>query len=140
MYEILPHLYLSNYEDVKKIPPERDIFVINCTKDLDMIKTQGGGTRLYVDDDPSSEQTMTENIPLMLRYIDDHITREKDVVVHCFAGQQRSAAVVATYLVQMKGFTINQAVDFIKSKKSDAFLDGVHFMNSIKVLFPDKTN
>lgn len=96
-----------------------------------MISTTGGGTRLYVDDHPTSEPTMRAMIPVMVRYIEDAIS-QKDVVVHCFAGQQRSAAVVAAYLMKIQGFTPEQAVEFIKSKKPDAFLGGVHFMDSLK--------
>lgn len=94
-----------------------------------MVSTTGGGTRLYVDDHPSSEQTMSEMLPLMVRYIE---SAGKDVVVHCFAGQQRSATVVAAYVMRQTGWTPEQTVEFIKSKKPDAFLGGVHFMDSLK--------
>lgn len=128
MYEIIPNLYLSSYRDVYG----DDFFIVNCTKDLPMINTKYGGTRLYVDDHPSSVDTMTKNMPLIVNYIDDQLKKGHKVVVHCFAGQQRSAAVVAGYLILKKGFTYQQAIDFIKSKKQDAFLGGVHFEESIK--------
>lgn len=127
-YEIVPHLYLASFEDAKEFAGS-DVFVINCTKDLPMISTQGGGTRLYVDDSPSSAPTMDTSLGLMVRYIEN---AGKDVVVHCFAGQQRSATVVAAYLMRQTGWTPEQTVEFIKSKKPDAFLGGVHFMDSLK--------
>jgi hypothetical protein len=127
-YEIFPHLYLASFEDAKEFAGS-NVFIINCTKDLPMVSTTGGGTRLYVDDHPSSEQTMSEMLPLMVRYIE---SAGKDVVVHCFAGQQRSATVVAAYVMRQTGWTPEQTVEFIKSKKPDAFLGGVHFMDSLK--------
>lgn len=129
MYEIIPNLYLSSYRDV---PQNEDVFIMNCTKDLPLTQSKYGGTRLFVDDSPMSEQTMTQNIPLMVEYIDDQLRQGHPVVVHCFAGQQRSAAVVASYLIIKKGFSYDQAVSFIKNKKPDAFYDGVHFEKSIK--------
>lgn len=129
-YEIVPHLYLASFADTKEFEGS-DVFVINCTKDLPMVQTKGGGTRLYVDDHPSSEQTMSSSLNLMVSYIHDHVSQGKDVVVHCFAGQQRSAAVVAAYLMKHKGMTKEQAIKFIKTKKPDAFLGGVHFMDSL---------
>lgn len=133
MYEIIPNLYLSNYRDVvNSIDSDSEYFVINCTKDLPMVKTKYGGTRLYVDDSPLSEKTMTKNLPLMTRYIDDQLKKGHKVVVHCFAGQQRSAAVVATYLITKKGYSYDDAIKYIKRKKHDAFYDGVHFEESIK--------
>lgn len=131
MYEIIPHLYLASYVDAKQAEGS-DMFVINCTKDLPMIETKGGGTRLYVDDTQRDAYLMTANLPIMVRYIDDQIRSGHDVLVHCFAGQQRSAAVVAAYLTEVKGFTLDQAIELIKSKKPDAFVDGVHFMQSLK--------
>lgn len=127
-YEIFPHVYLASFEDAKEFAGS-NVFIINCTKDLPMVSTTGGGTRLYVDDHPSSEQTMSEMLPLMVRYIE---SAGKDVVVHCFAGQQRSATVVAAYVMRQTGWTPEQTVEFIKSKKPDAFLGGVHFMDSLK--------
>ena len=129
MYEIVPHLYLSSYRDV---PHDGDFFIINCTKDLPMVPSTYGGTRLFVDDLPTSLDTMTQNIPLMVTYIEDQLNQGHDVIVHCFAGQQRSASVIAAYLINEKGMSYDQAVRFIKSKKPDAFYDGVHFEESIK--------
>jgi hypothetical protein len=128
-YEVFPHLYLASFEDAKEF--SGDVFLINCTKDLPIIYTKGGGTRLYVDDHPSSEWVMSSSLSLMVRYIDDQLKNGKDVVVHCFAGQQRSATVVAAYIMRQTGWTPEQTVDFIKSKKPDAFLGGVHFMDSL---------
>jgi protein-tyrosine phosphatase len=130
MYEIIPHLYLSNYPDARNVP--RDFFVINCTKDFPMVNSQSG-TRLAVNDDLQKESIdiMTHNLPLMIRYIDDHVSKGHNVLVHCAAGQQRSAAVIAAYLMKTKGFTVDQAIEFVKSKKPDAFLTGVNFMESL---------
>ena len=67
MYEIIPNLYLSNYRDVvNSLDGDSEFFVMNCTKDLPMVPTKYGGTRLYVDDSPTSEKTMTKNLPLMV--------------------------------------------------------------------------
>lgn len=130
MYEIIPHLYLSSYRDVQNVPS--NFFVINCTKDLPMMKTDLGGTRLLVDDHPTSMNTMTRHMKMIVEYIEYFLKQDENVVVHCYAGQQRSAIIVAGYLVLKKGYMIDEAIEYIKSKKSDAFLDGVHFMDSLK--------
>lgn len=131
MYEIVPHLYLSNYIDAKSVP--QDFFVINCTKDLPMVNSKYG-TRLAVNDDlrPESIEIMRRNIPLMTRYIDEHVSKGQNVLVHCAAGQQRSAAVVAAYLIKYRGMSIDEAIKYVKSKKPDAFLSGVNFIEALK--------
>ncbi len=133
MYEIVPHLFLSSFRDAD---PSSDFFVINCTRDLPMIQTHGGGTRLLVDDDPVNySDKMTQNLPLMVRYIHDHVSRGHNVLVHCYAGQQRSAAVVAAYLIQYENMSVDEAVSYLKTKKPDAFAGGVHFMESLKSFY-----
>ncbi len=131
MYEIVPHLYLSNYIDAKSVPG--DFFVINCTKDLPMVNSKYG-TRLAVNDDlrPESIEIMRRNIPVITRYIDEHVSKGHNVLVHCAAGQQRSAAVVAAYLIKYRGMSLDEAISYVKSKKPDAFLSGVNFIEALK--------
>ena len=134
IYEIVPGLYLSNFksalDDIGILP--RNTLVINCTKDLPMVKA---GMRFAVDDSPSSENDMTRSLPVIVEHIDKTIRVEhRTVLVHCAAGQQRSAAVVAAYLLyRNRNYTVDDAVRFIRSKKPDAFMyGGVHFENSLK--------
>lgn len=127
LYEIVPNrVYLSNFPDARR-EAQRDMFVFNCTADLPMV---GRGIRLAVNDDlrPESIEKMTRSLPVVVPYIDKY----KRVLVHCAAGQQRSAAVVAGYLMYKYNYTMDQAIRYIKSIKPDAFLGGVHFEKSLK--------
>lgn len=124
MYNIIPRLYLSNFYDAKTVP--NAWYVINCSKDLPMVSTYG--MRLAINDDLSQEafRTMHASLPMIIRRIDNIRNSGGDVLVHCHAGQQRSAAVVAAYLMS-KGMSKDEAIRYIKSRKSDAFLTGVNF-------------
>ena len=127
LYEIVPNrVYLSNFPDASR-EVQRDMFVFNWTANLPMV---GRGIRIAVNDDlqQDSIQKMTRSLPIAVPYIDKY----KRVLVHCAAGQQRSATVVAAYLMYKYNYTVPQAIQYIKSKKPDAFLDGVHFENSLK--------
>lgn len=123
MYFIIPQLYLSDYEDAKTAPSHW--FIINCSKDLPMV---GQGMRLPVNDDLSFEamSTMQKALPQIINTIDKIRSEGGNVLVHCFAGQQRSAAVVAAYMMS-KGMSRQDAILFVQRKKPDAFLTGVNF-------------
>ena len=55
------------------------------------------------------------------------------VLVHCMAGRQRSAALVAVLLVRMGVCgTVDDAVAFVRSKKRDAFFPAVNFELAIQ--------
>jgi protein-tyrosine phosphatase len=54
------------------------------------------------------------------------------ILVHCHAGMQRSAAVVAMYLILTQGMTADEAMAFIKSKRPIAFFPSANFEKAIR--------
>jgi protein-tyrosine phosphatase len=65
----------------------------------------------------------------ILENIHHALQKNKPVLVHCFAGMQRSCALVACYLIKYYDFTPKNAIDFIKSKRPIAFFGRVNFMD-----------
>ena len=131
MTEIIKGLYLCSWEDAKRIVPTlRNLLVINCTKDLDNLIDNV--YRINIDDRQNPEDTLELNnvINEVVDLIDNHL-KTGNVVVHCLAGRQRSAAVVASYLIKFHGKSVNESIDFVKSKKRDAFFPFINFMDTI---------
>ena len=55
----------------------------------------------------------------MQQYIDEYISKGMNVLVHCHAGMQRSATMVAVYLMVKYGCNdIDNIIYFIKSKQN----------------------
>lgn len=131
MYEILPRLYLSNYHDALKKTPSR-AFVVNCTKDLAFVNDYG--VRVPIDDDQSQDAMygLLNSIPSVVESINGVLGNGGKVVIHCWAGQQRSAAMMAVYLMT-KGWSLDRAIKYIKNRKPDAFLHNVNFMPALKM-------
>ena len=129
MYEIVSHVYLSNFNDAQLVP--RGFFIVNCSKNLPMVHAYG--MRLPVDDDLQADslETMSRALPVVVDHIESVVATGGNVLVHCAAGQQRSAAVVTAYLMS-KGMSMQDAVARVQAKKRDAFLTGINFMKSLK--------
>lgn len=129
MYEICPNLYLSAYHEVKV---DENTFIVNCTKDLPMKSVNG--VRIAVDDDMSREALygMLLALPGIVDEIDLQLKKNRRVVVHCLAGQQRSPTVIAAYLVGKLGYDLKDAIQYIRSKKKDAFFWSVNFRDSLE--------
>jgi protein-tyrosine phosphatase len=70
---------------------------------------------------------MLDFFPQATQTIRDHVLSHDEVIVHCWAGQQRSAAVVAAYLIRYENMTKDDAMRFVKRHKSDAFASGATF-------------
>lgn len=79
-----------------------------------------------------------ENIQKAIDFIEVYRDRQESVYVHCKAGRTRSTTVVACYLIHRHGWTPEEAVEFIKSKRSHIWLRDKQ-LDSIKQFY-DSTN
>ena len=77
--------------------------------------------RIPIDDDPRCNRTILRHWPVAVRAIDDMLRSGQGVLVHCRAGMQRSAAVVAAYLMWKRGLTADQAFEYINKRKAETF-------------------
>jgi protein-tyrosine phosphatase len=59
------------------------------------------------------------------------LQENKPVLVHCFAGMQRSCALVACYLIKYNNMTPDEAIDYIKLKRPIAFFGKVNFVETL---------
>jgi len=137
-HEILPGLWLGNKyasEDREWLKRSNIKAVFNCTKDLPF--TQGLNTHMYrvpVDDNLQSEEL--RNLQHWSWEIVYKMAKERSqgnpMLVHCFAGMQRSAAVTAMFLISQHRCTTDEAIAYIKLKRPIAFYGNVNFYKSIK--------
>ena len=88
--------------------------------------------RVPVDDDPNENETMLRHLPVVVLVIDDVLDHGHGVLVHCRAGMQRSAAVVAGYLMWKRGMTADQALEFINKRKHETFWPRATFESALR--------
>lgn len=132
---ILPGLWLGNGKsslDSEFLKKNNIKTVFNCTKDLPFHESIKRRYRVPVDDNLKDEEI--RNLQLWSFEVVYKLTKEHrhgNVLVHCYAGMQRSAAVVAMYLIANKNMKCNDAITYIKSKRSIAFVPFTNFYKSI---------
>jgi len=139
--EVMPGLWLgSRYAALN---PEylieiRIAAVFNCTKDIPFEPVIRRQYRVPIDD--NLQEAEIRNLELwsyeVVYKIMAEMRRAKaegtGVLVYCAAGMQRSAASVAMYLIATKGFTTDEAIHFIRSKRQIAFRPSPNFEKSIR--------
>ena len=146
-------LWLGNYKasiDANFLIDNNISVIINCTKDIpyafdcNLIEY----FRIPVNDSQSEEDmvTMERYFSIVLPFIFNKlITEHKNVLVHCHAGAQRSACVVAAILFIIDRHingepeidTMHKVINYIVKKRPIAFKYGIriNFKKSLESYF-----
>lgn len=135
---ILDNLYLGNINASKDIHFLKDNnikYIFNISNDIpnyydnnkNIIKEY---INLKVRDDLTKESNdiMFNNLPNLVLKLDNLLSLNNgNVLVHCYAGRQRSAVLVAAYLIYKYNLSIKDAYNFILERRPEAFHYGLSY-------------
>jgi len=129
--EIVPRLFLGGVVDANRSASAYDA-VVNCTPDFPFYGASAHRLRVPVlDNDPANAAMQPSMLREAVAFVRDHLAAGRTVLVHCVAGQQRSPAVVAAYLVDHFHLTVDEAIEFVRKRRSVAFFGSVNFRPSL---------
>ena len=136
--EILPNLWIGDKRSPTMTAFKRKHnigLVVNCTRSIPLYKGEHKNIRIPVDDDLTDESRMLlfHYIPSIVELIGKYIRDRQGVLVHCHAGCQRSATVVAAYIMLQTGFEPELTVKLIRTKRSLCFTPGVKFHTTLRL-------
>lgn len=108
--------------------------IINCTPDLKEPKQYKQFIRLPINDDPNDTENAFSIIKetRVLKIIDTAIANRQRVLVHCYAGEQRSCAIVACYLIRYQGMKSFEAVAYLQHRHEYAFNGGINLIELLE--------
>jgi hypothetical protein len=152
---IVENLYLGNIIDAHNLSflIDNNIgAIINCTEnepfhqyfiinddvnDLKINNTQNEKYILRLDIKDSKDE---ENVEKFMNIIDNGVEfinthknlNNKTVFVHCYWGLMRSATVIAGYLIKYENYSIDNAIELIKNKRSYTFSNLYNFKDILE--------
>ena len=100
--------------------------IINCTNDLPfqnkipVNKLRCGINDIMLNNKKENDLYLLK-IKSFLKTINSDLTNNKNVLIHCRNGMQRSAVMIAAYLIKYENFNKNKAIQHIKNKRWAAF-------------------
>ena len=129
--EIIPNLFIGNFRSLKYAA--KFDFIVNCSNDIPFPKSCTNCLRISVNDDPMDCDKMLIIMKRLdiLEKMRNFIKNKQPVLVHCYAGIQRSCTVVACYLMKYYNITPYTAISHIKMKRPYAFDGGVNFQDAL---------
>ena len=140
--EIIPGLWLGDKNislNTKFYKDNQIDIVINCSKTLDFINLDIEKVRLKVHDNLKDEEiiNMYNNYDYITEYIYNNLRLFKNILVHCYAGKQRSASVIIAYLLRYSKMDLNKCIELLKYKKEDVFTPSINFIEALKLYSKD---
>ena len=135
-HEIVPGVWLGDRNAAKDdvwLLRNKITAVFNITKDLPFSPIIQKQYRMPIDDNLKAEEIRNMTLwsqEIVYKMLEEH-NKGNAILVHCFAGMQRSAAAVAMYLIATKGMTSDQAISYVQGIRPIAFRPSANFRQSI---------
>ena len=134
--KIINNLYVGNYKSSQNdiITKENFEIIINCTPNLPFHSENTHNYRLNVKDNISynSNIIILKKSVKLLPLIHQNIENKK-ILIHCRAGQQRSATLATMYLMKYHNMSAEKATIFVREKRPNAFFIGPNFNFAIHI-------
>uniref|UniRef100_A0A8C2YNP7 Dual specificity protein phosphatase n=1 Tax=Chinchilla lanigera TaxID=34839 RepID=A0A8C2YNP7_CHILA len=121
--QILPNLYLGSARDSANLESLAKLgirYILNVTPNLPNLFEKNGD--FHYKQIPISDhwsQNLSQFFPEAITFIDEALSQNCGVLVHCLAGVSRSVTVTVAYLMQKLHLSLNDAYDLVKRKKSN---------------------
>ncbi len=134
---IIPRLWLGNKNaaaDAAFLRENNISAVFNCTKTLPFEESVSHKFRLPVDDnlEPQEIKNMQDWAPEAVLRVVQTYKRGESILIHCHAGMQRSAALMAMTLIALTRQPADSVMSYIRSKRPIAFFPAANFDRSIR--------
>ena len=132
LFEMLPGLFIGGWPAAaqacrgKQLGPR--VFVVNLANGKPMVARRGVMVKVNDDRQPQSMQILDQCIDQVVASMRAEMEKGLPVIVHCHAGRQRSAAVIAAYIMTYEGLDLDATILYMRARKPDVFLPSVNFL------------
>lgn len=113
--KIIENLFLGDLEDAKNFRQDKPDGVIICV--LENRPMDEPFKAYHIPTIIENDYVNTEQLDHIAFFLETLLEKKCDVLVHCFAGMERSPLTVAYYLAYSKGIHIDEAYKIVKKNR-----------------------
>jgi len=133
--EILPSLWIGNYETLKHKDRLNIDYIINCTKDLHFLgKSNNYKSDIKINLEKYEIIKMYEYLIETTEFIYKKIMNNNSVLVVCQSGNQLSPTVITAFIIKYGRLNINTIIKSLRTKHKTAFFPSIDFKNSLEMV------
>ncbi len=131
------NIYLGSYEHPVANKPEFQKLeidaIVNCAFEIDYPEDTPYKVYKYPFEDDDYKSTLLDYIDDAASTINEYVSKNKKIYVHCARGMSRSPAVLVYYFMQYCGYTFYDALDYIASVRPFIEINPI-FLNELRVI------
>ena len=132
--EILPNLWIGNNELLKYKDKLNIDYIINCSKDLHFL---GKYSQYKMEMKNNLEKyeiiKMYEYLNETSEFIYKKLLENKSVLVLCETSNQKSASIIAAYIIKYGKINLNNTIHSIRTKHNTAFYPAIDYKNALEM-------
>ena len=113
--EIVPNLWVGAEEEAQKLWNNPEWWMIDVRESLEA--PRANATRIQVLSKTKPFNATIETLEAISREIDKRLAQGYKVLVHCWAGQERSPLSITWWLRTRHGYTLDEAYALLKDKR-----------------------
>ena len=141
--EILANIWLSDSItalDQSFLKQHNIKIVLNCTKNKPFTSLDITKYRLEVNDalQAIDQQDMLNGLDKMTKMMIIAYKTLTPMLIYCHAGVQRSATVIAAFMIRTTGIHYTNAIKFIQTKREITFRPGINFLAALQEFSKNK--
>jgi hypothetical protein len=132
--EILPNLWIGNNQLLKYKDKLNIDYIINCSKDLHFL---GKYNQYKMEMKNNLEKyeiiKMYEYLNETSEFINKKLLENKSVLVLCETANQKSASIIAAYIIKYGKVNLNNTINSIQTKHNSAFYPVIDYKNALEM-------
>ena len=134
LVEIIPNIWLGDIEGENYKSNINIKYVVNCVKDLGFLNNYNSYQGVIKDSlDKYEIIKIYEYLCETTKFINNNLINDDATLVFCENGNQKSATIIAAYLIKYGNHTKETAIKAIRTKYKSAFYPDINYIYSLEM-------